>query len=63
MSAALIELAWLRDCRHDAERQAERLGPLRGPIRPAQRPWSYALDTIEAQRQHLAEALWRRWRQ
>ena len=45
---------WLDDLDADAQRQAEHHGPLRGPVTAGQRPWSIALDVVEAERQRLA---------
>ena len=49
-------LDWLASLEAEALARAEEVAPLRGPVRPAQRPWSWALDQIEAQRQRETEA-------
>jgi len=46
--------AWLRQLHREAEMAAEAHAPLRGPVRREQRPWSHALDAIEAERQAAA---------
>ena len=48
----LAELGWVTELTAEAEREG---GPLRGAITPRQRPWSAALDQLEAERQALDE--------